>query len=510
MGYVIILTCFSIAGKAQLNKADSVRTLRVLLAKEKIDSNRVKILWQLAEQINVYNPDTAILLSQQALFLAKKINYQEGQSRALALLSNTFIKIGNYPRALDLNIQKLKIDEKGNEPSRLASVLMNIGVIYVLQEEYEKALTYYAQSDSVISLYNIKDLKWYIDVNLGDVYNRLNISETAYIYFNRALQIARQIADDNFIGISMTGLGHSYLKLGKIDSSLFSYRTGIAYLQSVKDDETLTEAALGLAKLFKQLKQYDSSKLYAALSYSIAKKDGFLSKELEAAEFLTEHYRLTKDIDSAFIYIHYVKTLNDSVNSRNRIRESQVISSNEQFRQYEIEENNKLAMKERKQRLQLLFIGIFIPGLFLITLFLSRVKINIKVIRFLGIVSLMFLFEYITILLHPVVINITHHTPWIEIMIFVALGAVLVPAHHRLEHWLIQKLLQQRSSREEVATANEEALINIDQMVEIPKPVKNDEISSEIIINEMKSGIVEDPAERSGNEIMNKKVDSSD
>ncbi|MCP6768677.1 hypothetical protein NL529_27940, partial [Klebsiella pneumoniae] len=90
---------------------------------------------------------------------------------------------------------------------------------------------------------------------------------------------------------------------------------------------------------------------YANASMHTAHKDGYLKKELEAAEFLADHYKNTKNIDSAFAYLNIVHMLDDSVNSRSRVRESQVISSNEQFRQLELEENSRIAAEERKQQL---------------------------------------------------------------------------------------------------------------------------------------------------------------
>ncbi|MEO7266251.1 MAG: hypothetical protein ABIW38_15145, partial [Ferruginibacter sp.] len=81
-----------------------------------------------------------------------------------------------------------------------------------------------------------------------------------------------------------------------------------------------------------------------------------------------------------------------------------------------------------------------IPGLFLFTLFLSRRKVHVKVIKTMGIVSLLMLFEYLTLLLHPRVLEITNHTPVFEIMIFVCIAAILIPTHHRVEHWLISTL----------------------------------------------------------------------
>jgi len=92
----------------------------------------------------------------------------------------------------------------------------------------------------------------------------------------------------------------------------------------------------------------------------------------------------------------------------------------------------------------MLLIAIFIPGFFLITLVLSRVNLHLKLIRLLGVLSLLFLFEYLTLLLHPSVARLTNHTPIYEILIFVAIASILIPLHHRLEHWLIQKLLHYR------------------------------------------------------------------
>jgi amino acid transporter len=107
-------------------------------------------------------------------------------------------------------------------------------------------------------------------------------------------------------------------------------------------------------------------------------------------------------------------------------------------------EAKKQAEIEWKNRLQQLLIGIFIPGLFMLTLILSRVNLHIRAIKLLGIFSLLFFFEYLTLFLHPTVARLTNHTPIYEIFIFVAIAAILIPLHHRAEHWLIQKLLHHR------------------------------------------------------------------
>jgi tetratricopeptide (TPR) repeat protein len=441
--YFFALTFCCLTGKtfSQKPRADSINRLLTI---EKTDTSRVRLMWLLASSVSVYNPDSALSLLQRALYLANNIGYLEGQSRSLGIMSNTFMRLGNYPKALEINFKKLQLEEKSSRKENLGSVLMNIGIVYVLQEEYRKALEYYTKADSVISTFNVEDLKYNIALNVGDAYNRLNISDSAYLYFYKSLEIAKRLNNPDFIGTSMTGLGHSYRKLGNTSSSLINYQSGINYLRAVEDDEILCEATLGLAGLYQQLNKNDSAVNYAILSLSIAKKDGFLSQQLEASEFLTEHYKKIKNIDSAFDYAEYSRQLNDSLNSKAKIRELQMLSSNEQFRQRELEEERKIAAIRRHQQLQLLLIGIFIPGLFLITLLLSRQKIHVRVIKALGILSLLFFFEYLTLWLHPTVAELTGHTPIFEIMIFVGVAAILIPLHHRTERWLIDRLIHHR------------------------------------------------------------------
>ena len=77
---------------------------------------------------------------------------------------------------------------------------------------------------------------------------------------------------------------------------------------------------------------------------------------------------------------------------------------------------------------------------FLASAFLSGRRIHRKVVEFAGLFSLLFLFEYITFLLHPVVVNAAGHSPIYEIMIFIALAAILSPSHHKMQSWMMGKL----------------------------------------------------------------------
>lgn len=428
---------------AQRQKADS---LLLLLQTEKTDTARVKLMWRLASVISVFSPDTALVYAQKSLNLANEIKYADGQSKAMGVMATTFRKMGNYSQALEYNFRKLPITEKQDNPDDLATVLMNIGIIYRYQEEYQNALFYYYKADSVIQKFGLEDSKYYILMNLGDVYDRMNKTDSAFNYFNKSLIVSTSLKNEDFIGNSMTGLGHTYLKMGNYDFSKLNYYSAIQHLKASNNDEVLCEAYLGLANLLRQTGKKDSAVYYAKNSHDLAEKDGFLNWQLNATTFLTDFYKKENKIDSAFLYLGKTQQLNDSINSKEKIRKIQLLSSNENLRQLEVAETNRIAAKERKLQLQYLFIGIFIPGFFLFTLLLSRIRIHIRIIKALGILSLLILFEYLLLLLHPTVKELTNHTPVLEMLIFVSIAAILIPAHHRIEGWLIKKLIHRNES----------------------------------------------------------------
>ena len=433
----ITLLVFIANAQSQKQRFDS---LSEKLKVEQTDSNKVNFLWQMAEAGNLYNPDSSVSLAQHAIYLAQKINYSSGESHSLSALATALTNIGNYPSALTFYLKKLELEEKRKHPRDFASTLINIGILYALQEQYKDALNYYKQADSIIDKNNIEDLEYFILLNLGDVYEKLNQLDSSFNYYQQSLEVANATHDTLFAGTSMVGLGNIYLKKNDLDASLQNYQQSIIYLNASNDFDNMCEANLGLAKLYEKKMIDDSTRYYAEQSFTLAKQSGFETRQLNAATFLTDYFKTTGITDSALKYLETVQTLNNSVYSKEKIREAQIISTNEQIRQNEIVENKRKAEEERHEQLQMLIIGIAIVLLFLLTLLLNRVKMHYRIIKFFGILSLLMFFEYILLLLHPWVEIITNHIPVLEILIFVAIASIIIPTHHRMEHWLLEKL----------------------------------------------------------------------
>ena len=124
----------------------------------------------------------------------------------------------------------------------------------------------------------------------------------------------------------------------------------------------------------------------------------------------------------------------------------QALNIEENLRQQEKQQEEQKAKEERAHNLQYAAIALSLIGFLVLFLLLSHsVVVNQRTIRFLGVVSLLLVFEFINLLIHPYLGEITHHSPAWILLIMVCIAALLVPLHHRMEHWLTHKLVEKNN-----------------------------------------------------------------
>ena len=452
---------------AQSVKIDS---LKRLLEQPQEDSNRVTLLWKLAEQYRYFKPDTTIELAQKAQLLATRIKYTEGESRSYAIMATGQYLIGNYTASLNNYMQKLKIEEKRNSGRNYASALSNIGVIYILLSDYEKALSYLYKADSTIRAVGgvaKKDLEFGILTNLGETFYKMKNTDSAKHYFSTALALGVKNGNGFQQGVGSLGLGNVYAADDEDSIAMVNYRTAIPFFKDGTNNDMLCETALGFANVFQKTAKPDSALRYATLAFVIARKDGFLSRELDAANFISRFYKANNKLDSAFVYMEQAVMLQDSLKGQSKTREAMIISTNEQMRQTEIAEQKLREKQSRLQQLQILAICIFIPIFFILTVGVSKIKINKGVVRFMGVVSLLLFFEFLILLLHPLIGELVHHNKILELLVLVFIGAGLVPLHHKLERIVIDKLTKDKEEIKEEQEHWEESVTEVQENIKM-------------------------------------------
>ena len=140
--------------------------------------------------------------------------------------------------------------------------------------------------------------------------------------------------------------------------------------------------------------------------------------------------------DSALKYAIEYYSLRDSVYNINKMQQIEAMAI--------VENEKQLREKEdRQHNLQYAAIAlVLITFVLLFFLFSHSIIANQRLIKFLGILALLIVFEFINLFIHPYLDKLTDHSIPIMLGIMVCIAALLIPLHHKLEHWITHKLVE--------------------------------------------------------------------
>jgi len=125
---------------------------------------------------------------------------------------------------------------------------MNIGIVYVYQEDYTNALINYRKANAIIQANHITQQEYNIALNIGDVFDKTNQLDSAENYYSLSLRIAKEKQDEDLIGTSFLGLGNIARKKKNLDEAISNYTIANTYLSRANDEDLICESSLGLAK----------------------------------------------------------------------------------------------------------------------------------------------------------------------------------------------------------------------------------------------------------------------
>jgi len=432
---ICFFVCILIAAYAQKNTTSALRSQ---LQQRIPDTVRVELLRKLSMQVQSVKPDSALLFAQQGLSLAQKISYKKGEADCLDRLGVVLWKNGKYDRALLCAIGSLKIREENKDRAGQLVSLNDIGIIYADQNDYNRALQYDFKAKAIADQLHNKRNKSIILSNIGHCYIKLNKIDSALSFEMQAYEIQQALNDKDALPNTLSILGDINFQMTHVALALEYYRLSAGLAIKNNDQIGLADTYNSIAVLYKNANA-DSAVFYATQALNAAKKAIYPEGIFHASSVLAQIYQ-GKNEHLELLYFKIAATAKDSLFSAEKVKEMQTLSFNEAARQQEIAEERHHESEQRIINLQLIGIALFIPFFFLVMLLMSKSRTHRRVIDFMSGLSLLLVFEFITLFIHPFVQRISNHLPVLELGILVALAAVLVPLHHKMTHWLREKL----------------------------------------------------------------------
>ncbi len=419
--------------RSQPNPND-IDSLTHVLAKTNADTTRVELLR--ATGYTERNLTTLL----QALALSKKIKYITGEVDCNNSIGNYFFGSSNYPKAMEFYLEGLKISEANNYQAGIAKTTGNIGAVYSTQGEYRQALNNFLKALAITKITNNIRSSAIQSYDAARAYLQLRKPDSALFYGNQSYQQAIASNDSNALTNSLYTLGDIHNHLGNIALAFVNYRMAIPY--SAGFVFTLPDIYVSMAKLFRQTGQMDSCIVYAEKGLRSAQLYNNGDLIFKAAGLLSAFYE-NLDLGKSFYYYKIAVAGKDSMFNKEKIKQMENLTVNETLRQQEREAEELKANEQRNHNLQYAAIAVGLITFIILFLVLSRsIIVKQRFIEFFAILGLLAVFEFINLFIHPYLANITNHSPVLMLIILIAIGALLIPLHHKLEKWITKIMIE--------------------------------------------------------------------
>jgi tetratricopeptide (TPR) repeat protein len=440
-----ILLCFiALQSTAQnYHKIDSIRLL--IQNNKKVDSTLVNNYLSLSFQYTFYKPDSGLVYNEIAGKIADSLHFESGkfQQQLMKALNHSYLR--NDSIALKTAFASLRFAEEKENANYLRSALRYLGLVYYNIRQFDNAIVYAKKAwQLTLPTDTIKVIN--VCTSLGEIYIDMNLIDSAETYINKGLELSRQ--SKRLTPFFYYLMGNVYLKRSQYDLALSFYKESYNLENSIiKNAKNIIDIEIGITQVFEKTGKIDSAISYGKQAYYHSKQMTLPREKLESLLLLTSLYKQKGNIDSAFVYISLTSDLKDSLINAEKFRTIGLMTFNEESRQEKLEEEKSKLEEERKHNIQLAIIAIAILSTIILFLLLSRsIIVSHKVVEFLSVLVLLVVFEFINLLIHPFLENITHHSPFLMLLALVAIASLIIPLHHRLEHWTTKILVEKNKA----------------------------------------------------------------
>jgi signal transduction histidine kinase len=367
------------------------------LSKEQPDSSRIFLLTSIATVYaflaEYYNPDSALYYTKKALLVLQKYKSTKAHEKLtrteyaiydLQELSATILhSLGNYPKALELRLNNLKMAEAGKDHPLMLSAMGKIIDDYSAMKDHHNVLRYSRQMQHYIKGLNQKITPTLYDIMISDkafaeAYYQLHALDSSIDYAKRFYATATDRTAKESTTFNMAYLANAALLLANIfaiksdvNEAMSYYRTAILYGQKSSQLLVIARTHEGIARLFQKEGRIDSALYYALSSYNIllnqlsnvqAWGDNTNHFIAEVTPLIASLYKAKNQPDSAYKYLLLSVDVKDSLYNLDKVKQFQNITFNENVRMQQQEQETKAAQVRyiNKIRIYLLIAGIAI------------------------------------------------------------------------------------------------------------------------------------------------------
>lgn len=309
------------------------------------DTIRVNILNKQAFDLRLTDPEKTIIIAENALKIAKNINYLSGIGEAFRVKGVGYSYLNNIEFAVRNYILALDYFERTGELKRQARVYNNIGNLYK-KNDYTRSLEYFNKALKLIKNSADEELESGISFNIATIYNSLSDYSKAMEFYNKSNVYFIKKKDSVNIAINHLNTAIIHSRLKQYDKSESNLLKAVEISLKLKTYSILPACYTTLADISIDKKQFQLAEKYLNKGYAYAKL-------LENKKY--EKILLYSAYELEFRQKNYLKALKslkliheqDSITLSKQLSDNILKTSKHYFNLQKLQENELTISKQR-------------------------------------------------------------------------------------------------------------------------------------------------------------------
>jgi two-component system, NarL family, sensor kinase len=268
-GFYFIFLLSTLTARGQFEKRDSLLSL---LPTAKEDTNKVRLLLDIAEQYENTYQDSAVYYLETSKRLSDLLGFRQGLYKYYERSAIVTFTKGNYQLSMEQSNRALEIARKMGSARLIATMLVNTGIVYQYTGHFDKQLEYLLEARKLIESVNEKDRLSGIYQNIANSYYSLHQFRRSIENSMTALSYHKQIGGNPYYNRIYASLGQNYAALKIMDSALYYYKVALVESAKVNDHYALAGIYGFMAELYAELQDFDEMLKVSETSLSLSRQ----------------------------------------------------------------------------------------------------------------------------------------------------------------------------------------------------------------------------------------------
>jgi len=386
----------------------------------------------------------ARITAKEELELAEQLGVDSLISTAMNHVGDSFN--GSADAALQLKYFYLGLEyaERSGIPNTIGVAQKQIATVYKSLGDLPRALALLKQAITNVRAPGQMNRT---SCHLSDCYRLMGQPDSALYWAQRSNIIPRPEDDNYAYARSYYMLGAAYAVKGERELANVHFARAIEVADSFQVMIPLYGSLVGRGQMELEAGDIPAAIADGRRALTVSSAGGNLEGLVGASDLLRRAFKASGQVDSAYRYFELRVMYADSLINATNLNKLQNMAFAQELKEGEEARAKAEEAAARSRNIQFGIIALIVITLGIFLLVFSRTAVvGAKAIKNLSLIALLLFFEFINLLVHPFLGELTHHSPILMLLCMAAIAGLLIPLHHRMEH-LITNMLVSKNNR---------------------------------------------------------------